>query len=184
MIAAKDNIRHLPIPRRIKMMMYKVIIMAGILAFCIMALDRSGHAHETERFMMLETKEGVLRLDKQNGAIDTCLKKDEKWQCRPITETNTNYKPETNELDQESQDIISDLRLKNLKLRQRIADLEAKQSLNSKEAPPEDEQKLKLPTDEEVDEAISYMEKMIRKFRGAMNRLRKEHEQELPGTEL
>lgn len=169
--------------------------LASLIATSLLLAPPHANAHKSDdeseiesgRFTLLETKDGVLRLDKRNGTIDTCVKKENEWQCRPITDNSRDYKPEDKELDQESQDIISELRLKNLKLKQRIADLEAQQNLNSPDADGKfkrEEKSLKLPTDEEVDEAISYMERMIRKFSGAMERLRKERQEEAPGTEL
>ncbi|GJM03636.1 MAG: hypothetical protein DHS20C08_21370 [Rhodomicrobium sp.] len=141
-------------------------------------------AHETGRYTLLETKEGVLRLDKRNGNLDTCSKNQDKWECKPIDSGNEAYKPPSEEMDAESGDTISALRLKNLKLKQRIADLEAKQTPGDLSEDETQKKALKLPSEEEVDEAISYMEKMIRKFRGAMKRLHKEEQNNPPGTEL
>ncbi len=130
------------------------------------------YAHDAGRYTMLETKDGVVRLDKRSGALSTCVKDNDNWDCTPMSDGE-----DTSIQTPESQEELAELRRENLLLKQRIANLEA-----NKTPLPDEEQKLNLPSDEEVDEAIGYMERMIRKFRGAMKRLR-ENEQE-PPTEL
>lgn len=144
---------------------------ASLIGLCLLSATPA-FAHDTGRYTMLETKDGVVRLDKRSGALSTCVRDDSGWNCSPLSdgETATTPTPENTE-------DLAELRRENLRLKQRIANLEA-----NKTPLPEDNQKLNLPSDEEVDEAISYMERMIRKFRGAMKRLR-ENEQE-PPTEL
>lgn len=146
-------------------------LLASLIGLCLLSASPAT-AHDSGRYTMLETKDGVVRLDKRSGALSTCNRDDSGWNCSPLSddETATNPTPENTE-------DLAELRRENLRLKQRIANLEA-----NKTPLPEDNQKLNLPSDEEVDEAISYMERMIRKFRGAMKRLR-ENEQE-PPTEL
>lgn len=148
-------------------------IAAGLLGLAV-AGPAPALAHDSGRYTMLETKDGVVRLDKQSGALSTCVNEDGGWTCTPLQdgEGETAEAPAPG-----NQEDMAKLRRENLRLKQRIADLEA-----SKAPLTDDNQKLNLPSDEEVDEAISYMERMIRKFRGAMKRLR-ENDQE-PPTEL
>lgn len=131
------------------------------------------------RYTMLETKDGIVRLDKRTGALSDCRNSGDGWKCTPLSEDETAYKPK-GEQSAEGPSDIGKLKRENLRLKQRIADLEEQLARGDTAAP---EKSLKLPSDEEVDEAITYMEKMIRKFRGAMQRLR-EDESGPPGTEL
>ncbi len=151
-------------------------------SFIILTPTSNAFADETaSRFTMIESKNGIIRLDKKTGAMSNCKKSASGWSCRPIketTESNSQTSDGENEkLFSELQKANEALEKENQILKQKIANLEL--GLNDNKT----EKKLKLPTDEEVDEAITYMEKMIRKFGGAMKRLREKHP-EVPGTEL
>lgn len=122
-------------------------------------------AHETGRYSMLETKNGIVRLDKQTGAMATCKTNPEEngWDCTPLADNAL-----TTTTDNET---IKQLRRENLKLKQQLANKFDKESFK----PSESEKQFKFPNDEEIDQSIEYMEKMIRKFRDAMKRLKDEH---------
>ena len=140
-------------------------------------------AEETSsRYEMMESKNGVIRLDKKTGSMSNCKKSSEGWTCSPVKELTTNGSETENALENES--LLSELQKENealhkenKSLKQKVADLEF--GLNGKQT----DKKFNLPSDKEVDEAITYMEKMIRKFGGAMKRLREKQsdatEQEL-----
>ena len=117
-------------------------------------------AHETGRFTMLETKDGIIRLDKQTGTMSTCTNTASGWSCLPMSNQGLSPLPDSEPL--------SDLKKENLDLKQRLEKLEKGQEYK----PSKSREKLKLPTDEEVDQAIEYIEKMIRKFKGSMDRLK------------
>ncbi len=141
------------------------------------AMPMVAMAEETSRYTMIETDDGIIRLDKQTGAMSNCKKSFESWACEPMREMTQEQK---NSSPADENEQIAALKLENLKLKQRLADLEQlKQSPDDLEH----DKKFKLPSDEEVDEAITYMEKMIRKFGGAMKRLREERYKG-PETEL
>ncbi len=134
-------------------------------------------AHETGRYALVETEDGVLRLDREQGSITSCKNIDSKWVCKPVDE------PDLSSLDTSDPGKVARLQRENKQLREQIKDLEAIQkykpdgSLES-----EEKRKLKLPSDEEIDEALSYMERLIRKFGGTIKRLKEENKQE--GEEL
>lgn len=130
------------------------------------------------RYSMIESNNGIIRLDKKTGSMSNCKKLAGDWTCIPIKElSETNSKIENAELFAKLQKANKALEQENQHLKQKIADLEF--GLNEKPT----DKKFKLPSDEEVDEAITYMEKMIRKFGGAMKRLR-EKNSDAPETEL
>ncbi len=117
-------------------------------------------AHETGRFTMLETKDGIIRLDKQTGTMFTCTNTDSGWSCKPMSTQGLSSEPDN--------ETLSRLKKENLDLKQRLEDLEQGQD----HKPSKSREKLNLPSDEEVDQAIEYIEKMIRKFKGSMDRLK------------
>ena len=133
-------------------------------------LPHTVSAHETGRYTMLESKNGVVRLDKKTGAMATCKSSPDGWQCAPIADKSLQTKTDN--------EIIEKLRQENLHLKQQLANKQDQDSFK----PGNSEPKLNLPSDEEVDQSIEYMEKMIRKFRDAMKRLRDENTP--PGQEL
>lgn len=145
-------------------------------------------AEDTSRFTMIETEDGIIRLDKQTGAMSSCKNTANSWTCQPITSNQSpnNIQGSTPESASDKEKIAT-LELENKKLKQRIADLELRSPSGPDDltdpAYPNEEKRLKLPSEEEVDEAITYMEKMIRKFGGAMKRLQEEKQKE-PHTEL
>ena len=117
-------------------------------------------AHETGRFTILETKDGIIRLDKQTGTMFTCTNTASGWSCQPMNNQGLSSEPDN--------ETLSRLKKENLELKQRLEKLEQGQDYK----PSKSREKLKLPTDEEVDQAIEYIEKMIRKFKGSMDRLK------------
>jgi hypothetical protein len=135
----------------------------------------------SSRYTMIESKNGIIRLDKKTGAMSNCKKSTNGWSCRQIKETSGADKlanqDNNDQFFSELQKANEELEKENQILKQKIANLE----LGIKNDPTD--KKLKLPTDEEVDEAITYMEKMIRKFGGAMKRLQEKNSR-VPGTEL
>jgi len=148
----------------------KPVFFALTTLFLINFMPPKSGAHETERYTMLETENGIVRLDKQTGAISTCKNTASNWSCQPMDEaSNAHNENET----------IAALRRENQNLRRRLDNLKTSET-EKLDSP---NRKLTLPSDEDVDQAIQYMEKMIRKFGGAMKRLQ-ENQDEEPHEEL
>lgn len=162
---------------------YFYILLCVVLSTCLLlkpsyALDKQKNsATDQTRFTLLETKNGILRLDKKTGTISSCTHKNEQWTCTPIK--NSSESP----LREDQEDTIATLRMENLKLKQKLQELQQEENYKPDDQnPTKPKKKLQLPSEEEVDEAITYMEKMIRKFGNAMKRLREE--QTTPPQEL
>ena len=150
----------------------------GSALFLIGQVKNTSADEAQSRYSMIESENGIIRLDKKTGSMSNCKKLAGGWTCIPIKElSETDTKIENTELFAELQKANEALEKENQRLKQKIADLEF--GLNEKPT----DKKFKLPSDEEVDEAITYMEKMIRKFGGAMKRLREKHP-DAPETEL
>lgn len=138
------------------------LILAGSLTF----LPQSALAHEEGRYTMLETKNGVIRLDRKTGAMTTCVPLPNGWKCEPLVKKGAGAGAD--------QDRVTELEDENFRLKQKLAE-RSDDDLNDPDSEPK---KFKLPSDEEVDEAIEYMERMIRKFGGAMKRLRENNSED------
>lgn len=134
-------------------------------------------AHETGRYTLIETDEGVLRLDRERGTLTSCKAKNDAWDCKPVNA------PDTETLDPNERQTIARLQQENKELRDQVKELESIQKIDpDKMFKHRGNRNLKLPSDEEIDEALSYMERLIRKFGGTIKRLKKENQEE--GEEL
>jgi hypothetical protein len=114
------------------------------------------------RFTMSPVDGGFLRLDKQTGAVAMCARTGTTWGCTPVEDhTPAAAAMELSKLEQENKDLKD--RIKALE-----ETLETKPPLNG---PPGG--KVQLPTDQEVDQALDYLERVYKKVRDRMKDLDK-----------
>jgi hypothetical protein len=114
------------------------------------------------RFTMSPVDGGFLRLDKQTGAVAMCARTGTAWGCTPVEDhTPAAAEMELSKLEQENKDLKD--RIKALE-----ETLETKPPLNG---PPGG--KVQLPTDQEVDQALDYLERVYKKVRDRMKDLDK-----------
>ncbi len=110
------------------------------------------------RYTMSPVDGGFMRLDKETGAVALCARTSGQWLCEPIEDRS---KPSAD---------LSKLEAENQVLKDRVKSLE--QSLETgtpPNGPPVG--KPQLPTEEEVDKALDYMERMFKKFRDRLQKL-------------
>ncbi len=140
-------------------------------------LPAAAQVRETPgRYTMQPVDGGFLRLDTQTGAVSM---------CRPGAGGTVTCQP--SQSDQGIQGLPSEiarLRAENSELKaevkrlQEIAGLGGRGEPQLNTQPPE---KLQLPTEQEVDQALDYVERMYKKFR---DRLRNLDSSSKPGTQL
>jgi hypothetical protein len=119
-----------------------------------------------ERFTMSPADGGFLRLDKKTGAVAMCAHAGKTWTCTPVQDqTALTASGELSRLEQE-----------NKELKDRVKALEEALE-TTKPAPPEG--KIDLPTDQQVDQALDYFERVYKKIRDRM----KDLDKPLPPTE-
>ncbi len=118
------------------------------------------------RYAMSPVEDGFLRLDKETGAVAMCARKDGAWACEPIPDKP----PSTGDK--------SKLEAENQVLRDRVKSLE--ESLETGKPLPNGDSapSTKLPTEEEIDKAFDYMERIFKKFRERVQK----YEQPAPST--
>ncbi|WP_409562391.1 hypothetical protein RLW55_00160 [Hyphomicrobium sp. B1] len=117
-----------------------------------------------ERFTMSPVEGGFLRLDKQTGAVAMCAKSGNEWACKSVDDQTTNTPA----------DKLSRLESENHDLKARVKELEEMIETRPPgvpsppgplaDAPPPDD-KVQLPTDEEVDQALDYISRVYKKIR-------------------
>ena len=160
-----------------------------VLAFC---LAGTGHAlagalPETEngRYALSPTGDGVLRLDTRTGAISTCSNSGAGWACYAVPDERAAMDAEIGRLQAD----IGRLQSDNEKLK---ADLEAREptvpgkieeplpkSDSLKKAEPkvaEGDRRIEipLPSDQDLDRAMSFLEKAWRRLIDMANRVQKD----------
>ncbi|MFN3745708.1 MAG: hypothetical protein ACK4TL_13475 [Hyphomicrobiaceae bacterium] len=124
------------------------------------------------RFTMQPVEGGFLRLDTQTGAVSL---------CRPGTGNLVVCQPAQEEqgLAQE----IARLRAENLELKAEVKRLKETAGLTSPDTERPGKEKFQLPSEEDVDSALDYLERMFKKFRDRLRRLDEDGGKK-PGTPL
>jgi len=135
------------------------IALVGLGAAGVSGQERQG------RYTMSPIDGGFARLDTETGAMSTCARRDGKWVCEPMGDEVEAMRRELEKLRAENQ---------------RLSALSGEPK--SDEAEPPGKQ-LELPSEEDVDKAFDYVERMFRKFRERIERLEKE-QGERKGTPL
>jgi chromosome segregation ATPase len=118
------------------------------------------------RYTMSPTEGGMVRLDTQTGAMALCRRNDDKWACADMDDSQRTLMSE-----------IDKLRAENKSLKDQVQHLEETLGLgeNQMEAAPGPSAKLVLPSEQDVDKAFDYFERMLNKLHERMEKLEKEH---------
>jgi hypothetical protein len=114
---------------------------------------------------------GFLRLDRQTGAVAMCAKSGTDWACKPVDDETSSGPAST----------LSHLETENKELKGRIKELQDLLETKPPGPPPLSGPLAdgppggisRLPTDEEVDQALDYMTRVYKKFRDHMKHLDK-----------
>lgn len=102
---------------------------------------------------------GVIRLDRETGAMSLCTGKEGEWTCKPIHEKAPTSAPTPQ------------------------ADATPPDQAPNDAAPPAPPGDLKMPTERDVDQLFDYVEGMVKKFKERIERLEEEAKKE-PATPL
>lgn len=118
------------------------------------------------RYTMTPVDGGTMRLDTETGAVALCTRKADAWACEPVNDKAV------------STDDQAKLEVENKILKERIKALE--DSLASGKPPADIGSPTeppggitKLPTEEEVDKALDYVERIFKKFRDRVQKFEK-----------
>ncbi|MFM1813520.1 MAG: hypothetical protein RLZ98_215 [Pseudomonadota bacterium] len=139
------------------------LLMTGLISVVTVA---GGDAFAAGRYTMMPSEDGgFIRLDTETGDMALCRKIDASWSCRPLAEQRSSVAEENNRLRKENE-----------KLRAELKQLEGfvfpREGGGGK--PGEPGRTLQLPSEEDVDKALTYMQRLIRKFKEKMEELEKE----------
>ena len=126
-------------------------LVAGLASAAIAAAP-SGE-EKPGRFTMQPADGGFLRLDTVTGDVSLCARAGAgaSFECKPVKD------------DRDLQSEIARLAEENKELKAEIKRLEEMLGLDG--GPPSPKPRLELPSEEDVDKALSYLERMFKKFR-------------------
>lgn len=125
------------------------------------------------RYTMTPTKDGFLRLDTKTGEMALCNGRSGAFACELVADDSRKLKARVAELERQNARLKAD----NERLDKM---LNADTDDNARPSPPR--RSFKLPSEQEVDKAMDYVERMFRKFRERLQRLEKEKDGR--GTQL
>src|SRR6185295_1847747 len=124
------------------------------LVFCVGAgpdgEERAG------RFAMTPVEGGFLRMDTQTGAVSLCQRSGPKWSCEAVSDDRGTLQREIDRLSAENRALQEQLDRADPAGKDRRADRGSK---------------FQMPSDEDVDRALTYMQRMMRLFKEKMREL-------------
>jgi len=136
----------------------------ALLVVAVLVTANAAAADEkTGRYMMSPIEGGVIRLDTETGAMALCKQAKGAWDCQAMADSS---KPLQQENDR--------LSIENKELRDEVARLEELIGLGDrkKDGPQRRAERpggeFRLPSEQDVDKAIEYVERMWKKLREKM----------------
>ncbi len=152
---------------------------AILLAFLITA---SPAFAQPNRYTMTPSSDGFLRLDTLTGAVSICNKKSGEWQCESLAPGSNESNSISSQPNNITQAKIDKLLRENKELKAEIKKLEEEIFKISRNGDL-DKKTLKLPSEEDVDKVMSFMERMIERLKGLGKKLQEDDKKNF-GTPL
>ncbi len=115
---------------------------------------------ENGRYTMTPTKDGILKLDTRTGAVSLCSRSPKGWSCNSVDSNDRNSRSRIRELEEEN------------------AQLRAQLKEAQRGAMPGEGGKIDIPSEEDVDKAMDFMERLLHRFKGMVEDLKKEKKQD------
>lgn len=144
----------------------------AVLAAAATATASLGAEESPGRYSMSPADGGVVRLDRETGAMSFCSNKDGAWGCTPMAGAGDGLRAEVERLEKE----IGELRAEN----RRLAERSGSATEAPDTAPDAPQGNIEIPTEKDVDKLFDYVEGMVRKFRERIERLEKEKQPPTP----
>ena len=124
-------------------------------------------AEEPGRYAMTPVDDGVLRLDTSTGAVSICRPQDNEWGCALVHDAHAGLQRELEALKQQKlalQSELEALKSAQAKTPDNPADKKQDRILTERER--------QALTDKTVDQMMSVLEKMMKRFEGMIDSLR------------
>lgn len=136
-------------------------------ALLVLVATAASSADSQGRYVMSPTEGGFARLDTETGAMSLCGRKGDRWVCEPMADAAMTLREERSRLAAENAELKAEVR----RLEGLLGPGGERRSA---------ERKFELPSEQDVDRALDYVQRMYRKFRDRL----KELEGENKGTPL
>lgn len=149
--------------------------LVGALAACA-AAPVFAAGSDSGRYTMSPTDGGVIRLDRETGAMAFCSGKEGDWTCKDMPESESALKKRVEQLEADKRALEAEKQL-------RAAPSEPGLPPSADATPPPPPGDLPVPTEKDVDKLFDYVEGMVKKFKERIDRLEKEAKKE-PDTQL
>jgi len=134
-----------------------------------------------DRYLMVETEDAVLRIERQSGEVSECRQSGNGWICRLAADDRLAYEAEINRLDAEVERLEEELAAAEeaLEAEQDSLSLAPDSGMDGDESDdPSMRERLDLPSEEELDAVMETAEEVMRRFFGMVERLREDIEAE------
>jgi hypothetical protein len=100
---------------------------------------------------------GFVRLDTETGAMSLCARKDAEWSCQAMADAGKDVREEADRLRTENRQLKAEVR--------RLEDMLIPGDGAKGPRAERPGGRLQLPSEEDVDRVMTYMQRMFRKFR-------------------
>lgn len=132
---------------------------------------------ENGRFSMTPIAEGVLRLDTRTGTVSTCTKNDAGWACYAVPDERSALDAEIGRLQAEVEKLKGQLAAGPTvsgKIGEALPKSDPLKKAEPKLAEGERKIEIPLPSDQDVDRVMSFLEKAWRRLIDMANRVQKD----------
>ena len=144
-------------------------VLASAFALIVLAGTAAAAQGPGGRYSMTPVEGGYLRFDSDTGAVSMCRRKEGTWACAPVPDEHAALKSQIDRLAGE-----------NKELQGAVKRLEELLGLPEETAPSKRGSlggfKLRLPTEDDIDSAADYLQRMLRKFKDRMRDLRGDYD--------
>ncbi|MCC7253364.1 hypothetical protein [Hyphomicrobium sp.] len=140
----------------------------------LVAMPAWAAGEDSGRYTMSPTEGGVIRLDRETGAMSFCSGAEGNWSCKDMPQSESALKKRVEELEGEKRALEAERQLRETPggaPRAEITPPGEPPAADAVPAPPGD---LPVPTERDVDKLFDYVEGMVKKFKERIDRLERE----------
>lgn len=132
------------------------------------------------RYTMSPAEGGVIRLDRETGAMSFCTGKEGAWSCKEMPETESELRKRVEQLEGEKRALEAEKRLRDGLLGggPSAKAPESGEPPAGDTLPPAPPGDLPIPNERDVDKLFDYVEGMVKKFKERIDRLEREAKKE------
>jgi hypothetical protein len=112
---------------------------------------------------------GFVRLDSETGAMALCVRKQGQWACEEMPDATRDLRRENDRLAAENKELKADIR----RMEEMLGLGDDKKGDRERRAE-RPGGRMQLPSEEDVDKALGYIERMFKKFRDKMKQFESE----------